>query len=91
MDVTDALKAMTVIEGRYDGTEASAELVKALYEKLLCDPENFWEEFLTMVSNTLPNEVRDLAEKMIRSGEIEEHSTIADVKAALERHLSVKK
>jgi len=36
-----------------------------------------------------PNVVRDLAEQMLSSGEINEHSTFADAKAALEKYYAM--
>ena len=75
MTVTDALKAMATLEGQRDGSEARAAIVEALTERLLKDPEEFWDSFFETMSTLDPSPERVVAEKLLRSGVVNPETT----------------
>jgi hypothetical protein len=81
MKVDDAIAAMARVDELHDGTEARAELVKKLHERLIEDPEGFWDFFFeTMEAD---NPVRAQAERLLRSGAVNAQTSIGDLGAVL--------
>jgi hypothetical protein len=83
MTIDDALRAMAVIDGQNDGSQARAALVEALHRKLIEAPENFWEEFFAMLDAAQPSPTRQIAEHLLRSGAVTTEMTFGDVPAIL--------
>ncbi|HWZ50200.1 MAG TPA: hypothetical protein VNW54_01930 [Granulicella sp.] len=81
MTIDDALKTMARIDDLHDGTEARAELVKVLHERLIADPESFWDEFFSALE--VGNPVRTQAERLLRSGAVTPETAIGDLGAIL--------
>lgn len=79
MTVDDALKAMAAIDGQNDGSNMRKALVEILYRKLLDDPENFWETYFEAMSETRPNDYREQAKRLLRSGVVTEDTTFGDI------------
>ena len=86
MKVEEALLVMARIDGQADGTEARAALVAELYQKLMKDPENFWEEFFTQLDAATPNATRELAEQWLRDGVANESTTFAEADELLKKY-----
>lgn len=83
MTIDDALKAMAAIDGQHDGSEARAAVVESLYHKLLESPEEFWEFYFDTLSAAEPNPYRELAERLLQSGLVDEETTFGDMPAIL--------
>lgn len=83
MTVDDALIAMARTDELDDGTDARAVIVEALHRKLLEDPENFWDAFFEALNELRPDPVREVAERLLRSGAVTEDTTIADIPVIL--------
>jgi hypothetical protein len=83
MTIDDVLRTMAVIDGQNDGSQARAVLVEALHLKLLEDPENFWEFYFDTLNAAHPSPYRILAERLLRSGAVNEETTIGDIPAIL--------
>jgi hypothetical protein len=83
MTVDQALQAMAAIDGQRDGTEARAVLVAALNQKLLTDPEHFWDFYWEAVNRARSNHFRDLVERLLRSGSVDETTTLEEIPAIL--------
>jgi hypothetical protein len=81
MTVDDALLAMARADELHDGTAARAVIVEALHHKLLEDPENFWEAFFEALNELRPDPMRELAERLLRSGAVHELTRISDIPA----------
>ncbi|MDP9038402.1 MAG: hypothetical protein M3O02_03885 [Acidobacteriota bacterium] len=83
MNVEDALKAMSCIDQQHDGTEARAVIVDALHRKLLEAPETFWDAFFEVWDTLRPNNTRDLAERLLRTGAVHGLTTLGDAASVL--------
>lgn len=81
MTIEDAVKAMGVIEAQNNGTEARATLVEALNQKLLENPEVFWDFYFETLDAAGPNMYRELAERLLRSGAVDERTTLTELPA----------
>jgi hypothetical protein len=71
---------MAAIDGQHDGTAARMVLVEALHRHLLEDPENFWD-FWFETLNAQHNHYREIAERLLRSGVVNDDTTFADIPA----------
>lgn len=80
MTVDDALKAMSAIESQRDGSQAMTVIVQALNRKLLEDPENFWEFYFKTLNAADLNPYQALAERLLRSGAVNEETTIGEMR-----------
>ncbi len=83
MKVEDALIAMRCIDEQNDGSEARAAIVATLHQKLMEDPENFWDTFFETLNALQDDPFRELAEQMLRSGAVHGLTTIADARNML--------
>lgn len=84
MTTEDALITMDRIDDLDNGTVSRYELVNRLYEKLLTDPEELWQTFLESLEAEKPNAYREMAERLLKSGAVNEHTTIADIVPLME-------
>ena len=83
MTIDEALQAMSCLDGQQDGTSDRAALVEKLYRKLLEDPETFWEEFFSRLDAVQPNSARNLAMKLLISGEVTSETTFEEAEKLL--------
>ena len=83
MTIEDAVKAMGVIEAQNNGTEARAVLVEKLNQRLIENPESFWDYYLAVLDAAGPNSYRDLAERLLRSGAVDERTTLTELPASM--------
>ena len=90
MTEDDALKAMAAIDGQNDGTETRAAIVEVLHRRLLESPDDFWEEYFTRLDAVVPDATRQLAAKLLISGEVDENTSFGEAKKILNRHYAPK-
>ncbi len=74
---------MSAIESQRDGSQAKTVIVQALNRKLLEDPENFWEFYLETLNVAHLNPYQALAERLWRSGAVDETTTLRDLPTIL--------
>ena len=84
MTVDDALKAMAVLDGQQDGTEARALIVKALTKQLLQDPERFWDFYFETLNTANPSPYKRLAEELLKGGAVDETTTFGEAFALVD-------
>lgn len=82
MTIDDAVKMMGVLDAQCDGSPQSVMRRDRLNEVLLKTPEQFWDTFWDEMWNSEPKDaIRQQAERLLRSGAVNEETTIADIPA----------
>ena len=83
MKVEEALRAMTTIDGLYDGTPERGAFVVDMHRKLIQNPSGFWDALFERLCCDSPSPERQTAERLLRSGAVTETTTFGEIAAIL--------
>jgi hypothetical protein len=72
-------QAMGVIEKQNDGSEARALIVEALKEKLIKDPDSFWNYYIDVMNESAGDPFGALAEQLLRTGKVTDNTTYGEL------------
>ena len=72
--------------GHIEKLNADPMTERYLFRELIENPRNFWLYYLETTDAAAPSPTRQLADEMVRSGEVNDNTTLADAKEILDRH-----